>query len=529
MKPLGTTVPLNGRWLYLLRAFLICVALVPVFVNATADAASVGTPIAILGVLLKSKKTIPNLAITAYCGNAPSPGLTLDVPPPVGTELRIAAEGGKVTLLPQFYYLYGALPISNCTLRYTTVGKTFLTLPNVPVGGAETTDIVVTMGAGRPVVKTRREPQVLDLFGDQRASTPINAPPASAPPVLQSPTPNPCFAFHPPQGFSACMANIEPQFRANQFTESMKTQSSQNFQLAQSNVAKLCKGGESANCLRAKARLVQTENERKLPAAVTPKIHFKTGVIWFEHPPYDPKDYPLVLGGVDPDQHVTLAVCSVWFPAQHRQIIGKLLKGRCNYGWNARGFESDQYAFAAKFGQEGQWAPAYSNVNRDPNILTGPVNVVTGPSTIEYEMAEHPVVCQGDFRREETQFSFLGISLSPRSVVDHGMHIGEVFANGCGFEWGGIQTVGDGEQVYYVAYAPAPPAGPAHPASHPPTPTVRNCSIPAHLMACGTLLAPQQYPGASTNCPVNTHGMCKYETCTADKFTFPTTYCAAGR
>jgi hypothetical protein len=79
------------------------------------------------------------------------------------------------------------------------------------------------------------------------------------------------------------------------------------------------------------------------------------------------------------------------------------------------------------------------------------------------------------------------------------------------------------------AHPAAPPApAPIPHAPPPPPPHINNCSIPAHLMACGTLLAPQQYPGASTRCIQGWHGVCVYETCTASQFTFPRVYCAPG-
>jgi hypothetical protein len=49
------------------------------------------------------------------------------------------------------------------------------------------------------------------------------------------------------------------------------------------------------------------------------------------------------------------------------------------------------------------------------------------------------------------------------------------------------------------------------------------------VMACGLLLAPQNYPGASSGCTVQGwHGVCEYEKCTSTSFTFPMVYCATG-
>lgn len=511
-------------WLFLIVAF----ALLARASWAADNGASVGTPVAVLGVLLNSKGITPNLTVTAYCDGGTQTTLKLDVPPIIGDQprIRVGSDGTAYSL--QYFYLYGTYPESTCTLKYIAGTASFFTVPHVLIGGDETTDIVVTMAGDKPSVQTSRKPRLFEPYIGANATNPSGASTGTGSFEIRSPTPNPCFALQPLHGFSTCMANTEPQFLAGLFNGAMNGQCKQNLALAQGNVNEACKNGDSAICLRAKVRLTEVQTQCGAVASVDPKKFFATGVLWFQHPPYNPDNFSLIYGGVDPDQHATLAVCSVWLSDQHRQIIGKLLKGRCNYGWNKSGFEADQYAFAVKVNSMGQWAPPYSYLDHLSNILSGPGEVVTGPSTVEVQTADHPFPCQGDFRREEPPLTILGIPVLGHPVIDHGMHIGEVFTNGCGFEWGGFQAVGDGVQVYYIGQAPPPPGGHPNGGNHQPPAAVKNCSIPPHLMACGTLLAPQQYLGKSTSCPAGTHGVCIYETCTSQRFTFPMAYCAPG-
>lgn len=511
------------------QMLLLLMALLLFFgsLRATADAEN-GTPLAVEGVLLNPNAIVSDLTVTAHCGTVADLNLALEVPAAVSPVPRVKALGS--TYSPQFFYLYGTLPEATCTLELVGNGKALLTLPNVVIGGSKTTDIVVSIASATSTNRITRIAQRFEPYLATQAGTPTNSVPSAGSWVFDSHTPNPCFALHPPQGFPACMADVEPGFLVNWFVKSLNTQCAQNLELAQQSADAHCKGAERAECVVARVKLTQTEQQCNVPPKIPPERYFGSGVLWFEHPPYDPNDYSLVSGGVDPEthmnQHMTLSVCSVWIPGEHRQIIGKLLNGQCNYGWNRQGFVTDHYAFAVRIGTKGQWAPPYSYLNHNPAILFGPISVITGPSTVENEVTDHPFVCQGDFRREEWPFSILGNSVF-KHTVDHGMHIGEVFSNGCGFEWGGFQTVGDGVQVYYTDGAPVPPAAPPHP--HPSGPPVRNCSIPAHLIACGTLYAPKQYPGTTTNCPAGTHGVCVYETCTPTLFTLPRKYCAAGQ
>lgn len=289
---------LNNSSVFLRRAHWLLVLLALTFASSRGDAdtSPTGTPVAILGVVLNPTTPITDLTVTAYCRGAAGSGQPLNVPAPVASVPTTKVQVGNGTFFPRYYYLYGMLPASTCTLKYTRAGQALLTQSNVPVGGSQTTDIMVTMDATGPTTQTRREAQVFEPYIGPQAAAPSATSNGTPTTVFESPTPNPCFALNPPQGFSGCMTNVEPQFLADLFVRSLNSQCQQNIQLAQNNVDRVCtgQGAGGANCLIATMRLTQAKAQCGAPTKpVVPKDYFRTGVFWFKHPPYDPKNYNL--------------------------------------------------------------------------------------------------------------------------------------------------------------------------------------------------------------------------------------------
>lgn len=244
--------------------------------------------------------------------------------------------------------------------------------------------------------------------------------------------------------------------------------------------------------------------------AVINWVHMKTG---------DPLPAGALLGGEDYDSHIgashmPMYVCRVNL---HGGIHpGKLLNNNCNVSWGGSGTEYHDFEVAVRTGGQGHWAAF--NPADTVNILLG-----------GHEANGEPLyVCHANYIHKTG-----GIGPILKGDHDSGIHPGKLKGPTCWVEWGSHEFHLDSYvQVFYRTPPPPPPVPPCGIPGKPactPAPTVNNCSIPPHLMACGTVLAPQQYPGQSSSCSVGYHGVCVPEVCASTSFTFPRIYCAPGK
>ena len=308
-----------------------------------------------------------------------------------------------------------------------------------------------------------------------------------------------CFELHPAGGFASCMYK---KFAADlvTFNAELNSQCLQDVQLAELDYKNACtlKNPAGSDCAAATQRLNNKQapcaTERNKVLNLSPSI----SVYWFQHPPYDPDSsvYSLIIGGSDPDQMgAQLFVCSVWVPQLGVEVPGKLLKGRCNYAAKGAGTEADLYSFAARVGTGGYWAPPTKDLSA---VLSVGGRIIVSPLQDGGQKPPWPIICHAKFSDEEGAFSIFGVQLFP-SVVDHGTHIGQLFDNGCGFEWGGRQVLStDHVEVYYLRQPPMPqPAAPTcgKPGQPPCTPggpapsaivSVASCSVSPSSIGLGS-------------------------------------------
>jgi hypothetical protein len=191
---------------------------------------------------------------------------------------------------------------------------------------------------------------------------------------------------------------------------------------------------------------------------------------------------------------------------------GKLIGGKCNVSYGGGGNAYDNYEVAILTGDQGHWG-AFDSAKTDHMLLGG------------HEANGTPLyVCQANFSEQKSL---------PMHVDEHGMQLGKLVEGACFFEYGSHEAQSSQQMAVYYLEPPPPPPPPKGPSCGIPgkpacPPPPRQCSIPPHPMACGLLLAPQNYPGKTSQCQTGFHGVCEYEQCTSDHFTFPKVYCAPG-
>jgi hypothetical protein len=273
------------------------------------------------------------------------------------------------------------------------------------------------------------------------------------------------------------------------------------------------KDPSSAACVASKTRVdglsndACDKNSQAILANAPPVM-----VGWLPHPPFDPRNYPLIIGGIDYDQNYDqLFVCEVELQTTSTHEIvtivpGKILKGLCNWAYNGWGTEASSYDFAYQSRGQGYWA-----------ALSGDTAHMLHT---DHEIGEGPfIVCRANYTEHTGYFNFFGIEIGSQDI-DHGTHVGRLVGGNCQFEWGGQEIRSSRALAVYYLLQPPHPSPPGHPPTQPPIPhppqpglTVSSCQVNPQKIGLGgsadlivTLSTPAPAGGVNVAININSNG-----------------------